>query len=455
MSPPVAGANRESWLERLALHRPELRAWALYDWANSAFWAIVIASAFPVFFRSVAAQGDEHAVQRFTFATTASLLVVALVSPVLGAIADYAGAKKRFLGSFIAIGVVPTAAMFFIREGQWVFAAVLFGVANIGVAGSAVFAEALLPSVARGKELDRVATSGFALGYLSGGLLLGVMFWMTLSPGTFGFPVAAPGEELASAQTSLPARVMFVVTAAWWLVFSFPILLRVPEPRVHREEGEDAGQHPIVGGVRRLKGTFRELRRYKHAFLMLVAFLIYNDGVLTIIRMAAIYGAEVGIGDSDLFAAILLVQFVAIPFSLLFGWLAGRIGTKQAILVSLGIYVVICILGWRMSSATEFYVLAALVGTAQGGVQALSRSLFASLIPVHKAGEFFGLFGVLEKFAGVMGPAVFGLSITVFGSSRMGMLSLIAFFVAGGFLLSRVDVEAGRRMAREAEGSAD
>ncbi len=273
---------------------------------------------------------------------------------------------------------------------------------------------------------------------------------MVLSPDTFGFPVAAEGETLTSAQATLPARVMFVVTAVWWLIFSFPILLSVPEPKRRLEEHESEGQNPVVAGVLRLKRTFRDLRRYKDALLMLVAFLIYNDGIQTIIRMAAIYGSEIGIGESDLFAAILLVQFVAIPFSMLFGWLAGRIGTKQAILVALAIYLVICVLGWRMQTATEFYALAVLVATAQGGAQALSRSLFASMIPLHKSGEFFGLFGVLEKFAGVLGPAVFGLSITLFGSSRMAMLTLIAFFVIGGLLLSRVDVETGRRIACQA-----
>jgi len=439
-------AAPERWLERLALHRPELRGWALYDWANSAFWAVIIASVFPIFYRSVACEGSEHALQRFTIATTVSLLAVALLAPLLGAIADFAALKKKLLGAFVIVGSAATAGMFFIGPGDWVLASWLFGIANIGVAGSLVFADALLPTVARGRELDRVATSGFALGYLSGGLLLALAIVVAKWPGLFGFPT---GDDLSPAEASLPARVLFVATAVWWALFTIPILTRVREPERRLQEGERADANPIVAGAKRLRGTLRELRRYKHAALMLAAFLIYGDGLATIIRMAAIYGDEIGIKQADLIAAVLLVQFVAVPCSLLFGMLAGRIGPKKAILVGLGIYLVICVLGWRMSTAREFYLLAFLVGTAQGGVQALSRSLFASMVPVHKAGEFFGLFGVLEKFAGVAGPAVFGLAITFTGSSRTGMIALVLFFLVGGALLARVDVEAGRKMVAE------
>ena len=441
-APSAPGEPREPWLERLALHRPELRAWALYDWANSAFWAVVIASVFPLYFKSVAAEGSEHAIERYTNVTTASLLVTALLAPVLGAIADHVGAKKRFLGAFIACGVLATGAMFWIGPGDWVLAAALFALANIGAAGSLVFADALLPSVARGRELDRVATSGFALGYLSGGLLIALAAWMTASPETFGFPAD---------DATLPARVMFAITAAWWGLFSLPILLRVREPRADRAgEPRRRRRGDPSAASRACAGTLRELGRYRQAAWLLVAMLVYLDGVATVIRMATIYGDEIGIGHADLIGAVLLLQFVAVPCSALFGMLAGRIGAKGAILVSLAIYLVICVLAWRMTTTTEYYLLAALVGTAQGGCQALSRSLFASMVPPEKAGEFFGLFGVLEKFAGVLGPAAFGGTIALTGSARSGMLALVAFFLVGGLLLWRVDVEEGRRVAREA-----
>lgn len=442
MSEPPAkkGGDREGWLERFALHRPELRAWALYDWANSTFWAVIIASVFPIYWTTVANEGSEQSIPRFTLVTSVSLLVVALIAPLLGAVADFSAAKKKLLGTFVLFGSLSTAAMFAIGPGDWVLASVLFGIANIGVAGSLVFSDSLLPTVARGKELDRVATSGFALGYLSGGLLLVLAIVVTKAPEVVG---------LSSDDATLPARVMFVVTALWWALFSIPILTRVREPARRLQPGESAGQNPLVAGVRRLGSTLHDVRRYKHAFAMLIAFLVYGDGVATIMRMAVIYGADLGIEGSELIGAVLLVQFVAVPFSLLFGGLAGRIGPKRAILIGLAIYVGICLYGWQMSTAREFYVLAFLVGTAQGGVQALSRSLFASMVPVHKAGEFFGVFGVLEKFAGVAGPALFGVVIAVTGSNSSGMIALTLFFLVGGALLSRVDVGAGRRMVAE------
>jgi UMF1 family MFS transporter len=330
--------------------------------------------------------------------------------------------------------------MVWIGPGDWVLAAALYALGNVGAAGSLVFADALLPSVARGRELDRVATSGFALGYLSGGLLIALAVWMTVRPETFGL----------SGDATLPARVMFALTAVWWGLFSLPILLWVKEPPASGVRGERAFQ----AGLARLGATLRELRRYRQAAKLLVAMLIYLDGVLTVIRMATIYGEEIGIGEADLFKAVLLVQFVAVPCSALFGLLAGRIGAKGAILLSLAIYVAICVLAWRMSSTAEYYLMAALVGTAQGGCQALSRSLFASMVPPEKAGEFFGLFGVLEKFAGVLGPAAFGATIELTGSPESGMLALVVFFLLGGFLLWRVDVEEGRRVARGAERQA-
>ena len=429
-------------LERLGLHRPELRAWAMYDWANSAFMVTVVTAVFPIYFASVAAADLPPATASFRFAatTTFALTLVALLAPVLGALADFAGVKKKMLGACLGLGVMATACMFFIQRGDWVLAALLFAFANIGVTSSVVFADSLLPHVARPDELDRVSTAGYALGYLGGGLLLLVNLAWIQRPDLFGLG----GAELAS-------RLSFVSVAVWWLGFSIPLFRKVPEPPRAVESDEGAGRSLVRTSFVRLRGTLRELRGYRQAFVMLLAFLIYNDGIGTIIRMAALFGTEIGLEQGDLITAVVLVQFVGVPFAFVFGQLAARIGAKHAIFLSLAVYTVISVLAYGMTTATEFYALALLVGMVQGGSQALSRSLFASMVPRHKSAEFFGFFGVFEKFAGIVGPGVFAVMILVTGSSRGAILSIMTFFIVGGLLLSRVDVEEGRRAARRAE----
>lgn len=425
--------------------RPDVRAWVLYDCANSAFMTTVVAAVFPIYFAEVAAAGLEPATAtfRFSVATTVALALITLLSPILGAIADFAGLKKRMLAVFHALGLAATVGMFFIERGDWLLALVLFGLGNIGIYGSLVFYDSLLPHVARADEIDRVSTAGYALGYLAGGILLAInLAWIQL-PQTFGFPDAG-----------LAVRVSFLSVAVWWALFAIPLYRRVPEPTRRLEAHEQALADPVTTGFRRLRETFVEIRSYRHAFFMLAAFLIYNDGINTIIRMATIFGSEIGIASQHLIGALLLVQFLGLPFSLLFGRMAARIGTKQAIYLSLVVYTMTSVLGYFMTSAAHFYALAILVGTVQGGSQALSRSLFATMIPPHKSSELFGFFSVAEKFSGIMGPAVFAVSIGVFGSSRHAVVAVIAFFVVGGFLLRFVDVEAGQRAARELEHAA-
>ncbi len=431
-----------SILERLGLHRPELRAWAMYDWANSAFMVTIVTAVFPIYFSSVAAADLDPATASFRFAvtTTVALAFVAVLAPVLGAVADYAGIKKKMLAACVGLGVVATACMFFIQRGDWVLAALLFAFANIGVTSSLVFADSLLPHIARPDEMDRVSTAGYALGYLGGGLLLLVNLAWIQRPELFGLS----GAELAS-------RLSFLSVAVWWAGFSIPLFRKVPEPVRTLEADERAGESAIRASLVRLRETLRELRGYRQASVMLLAFLIYNDGIGTIIRMATTFGTEIGLEQGDLIAAVVLVQFVGVPFAFVFGQLAARIGAKRAIFLSLAVYTVISGLAYGMTTATGFYVLALLVGMVQGGSQALSRSLFASMVPRHKSAEFFGFFGVFEKFAGIVGPGVFAVMILLTGSSRGAILSIITFFVVGGLLLSRVDVEEGRRAARRAE----
>ncbi|HEU4700106.1 MAG TPA: MFS transporter [Gemmatimonadales bacterium] len=437
-------------LARLGLGRPELRAWAMYDWANSAMMTIVVTAVFPIYFASVAAAGlpPTVATQRFSVATTLGLAVIAVLAPILGALADYGAAKLRLLGAFLLLGAGATAAMFWIERGDWALALFLFILANVGANGSFVFYDALLPHVARPDEMDRVSTAGYALGYVGGGLLLLVSLAMIQRPGLFGLP---HGAGLTPAQATLPARLSFLLTGLWWIGFSIPLFRRVREPAPTPRRPEDAGRSAVAASLAQLGRTLRELARYRQALLLLVAFLIYNDGIGTIIRMATIYGTELGLGQGAMIAAIVLVQFVGIPFAFLFGMLAGRIGAKRAIFLGLLVYVAIGVLGYYMQTSRDFLVLATLVGVVQGGTQALSRSLFASMIPRQKSGEFFGFFSVFEKFAGIFGPLVFSLVIAWTGSSRLSILSVIGFFVVGGLLLAGVDVAAGQRAARAGE----
>jgi UMF1 family MFS transporter len=417
----------------------------MYDWANSAFMTVVVTAVFPNYFASVVAADLPPAVAttRFSIATTLALALIAVLAPILGVVADRTASKRRLLAAFMGLGAGATALLWSVDRGDWVLGLVLFGLANIGANGSFVFYDSLLPHLAKGEEADRVSTAGFALGYIGGGLALAVTLAMILKPAFFGLP---SGEGIAATAATLPVRLGFLLTAAWWVVFSIPLFRRVSEPAATGAPGTSFGT-ALGAAVRHLGETVRELRRYRQAGLLLVAFLIYNDGIGTIIRMAGIFATEMGIGRGALIGAIVVVQFVGIPCAFLFGWLAGKIGAQRAVLLGLAVYALCCLLAYRMTTARDFLVLAFLVGLVQGGTQALSRSLFARMIPPAKAGEFFGVFGVFDKFAGILGPAVFGAIVAATGSSRNALAALIVFFVIGGWLLTRVDVAAGEREA--------
>ena len=438
------------FLERLGLNRPELRGWAMYDWANSAMVTLIVTAVFPIFYKRVTAAGLDKSVAdyRFSIATTIALAVSAILSPLLGTIADYAAAKKRYLGLFLALGVVTTALMFFLQQGMWLAALVLFALSNIGANGSFVFYDALLPHVARPDEMDRVSTAGYALGYIGGGLLLVFALLMIKAPGMFGLPA---GDGLTPAQATLPTRISFLITAVWWALFSIPLFRRVSEPPAAPRPAAVAGVGTARLAFRQLAETLRHLRSYRQAFVLLIAFLIYNDGIGTIIRMATIYGDTRHLSETVMIGSIAAVQFIGIPFSFAFGRMAGKIGSKRAIFLGLAVYCGISILAYFMTTALHFILLACLVGTVQGGTQALSRSLFARLIPAHKSGEFFGFFSVFEKFAGILGPLFFALMIQATGSSQGAILSVIVFFLVGGALLAKVNVAEGEAQAREAE----
>ena len=418
-----------------------VRAWCLYDWANSAFATTVMAALYPPFFRSLATAAgvsESRATAYWGYTAALALLLVSLGAPVLGAIADFTGTRKRFLALFAGIGIAATAAATLNGDDTWLLAAALFVTANIGYAGANAFYESLLPSVAGPDELDRISARGYAFGYLGGGILLVINSMWVLKPELFGMP-----------GTGFAVRASFFSVAVWWGVFSVPILRRVPEPPADHAPGLTG--NPIAAGFGRLVDTFRDIRRYRQLLLFLFAFWIYNDGVSTIIKMATAYGDEIGIDLGHMIIALVITQFVGFPCAILFGEMGVRIGTKRSILIGLAVYALICVLGFFMTTPLHFYLLAVMVGTVQGGTQALSRSLFASMVPRHKTAEFFGFFGASGKFAGIFGPLLFAIVSQLTGQSRLSIFALIAFFVVGALVLLRLDEEAGAAAAREAE----
>ncbi|MGE0362757.1 MAG: MFS transporter [Vicinamibacterales bacterium] len=428
-------------LARVGLTTPEQRAWAWYDCGNSAYFTTVITAIFPAFFASYAAAGmtQGEATTRFGVITTVGMAIVAIAAPVLGAYGDYTARRKRLLVACAAIGIASTFALTTIAEGGWRWAALLFVVGNVGVSGSLVFYDSMLPSVAAPEDTDRVSSAGYALGYLGGGLLLVLNLAWVLQPQWFGLSGTVAAIKLS-----------FVSVGVWWLLFLMPLLRHVPEPPRLVAPGEQGGASAVRGAFARLAHTFAEIRQYRQAFLALLAMLVYQDGIQTIIRFAGIYGAEVGVGQSAQIAAFAMVQLLGVPFAFAFGALGGRIGTQRAIFLALGVYTVAAVLGFFMQNATHFFLLAGLVATVQGGAQALSRSLFARMIPPAKTSEYFGFYAVVERFATILGPLVFTLSGALTGSSRSAVAGMILFFVVGGWLLSRVDVAEGERAARAA-----
>jgi len=418
-----------------------INSWSMYDWANSAFATTIMAAVLPIYYSAIAepALTPNQATAYWGYTNSIALLLVALLSPILGAVADFRGAKKRYLTYFALIGISATALMYFLTSGDWLFASVLFIIGNIGFAGANVFYDSLLPHIAQKGDIDQVSTRGYAMGYLGGGLLLAVNLAMImLSP-----------DHL----TALMTRISLASVAIWWLLFAIPLWKNVPEPPRQIYEGE-LDSNPFSAGFKRLAVTFKEIKKYKELFKFLVAFWLFNDGIGTIIKMATIYGKEIGIGQTDLIGALLMVQFVGIPFSFAFGWLAKRIGTKRSIYISLSVYFLISIGGYFMESAIHFWILGFAVALVQGGSQALSRSLYGRMVPKAQSAEFFSFFSVSGKLAGMFGPLVFGLVSQIMGNSRLGIVSLVIFFIAGGLLLTRVDEEEGIRVAEEADALA-
>jgi UMF1 family MFS transporter len=403
--------------------------WAMYDWANSAFATTVMAGFFPVFFKEFWNAGVPVTESTFRLGMANSLasLLFVLMAPLLGAVADYLGRRKGMLLLFAAFGVALTAALYLVAEGNWLAAACLYIGALIGFSGANIFSDSLLPFVSDREDLDRTSAYGFSLGYLGGGLLLALNVLMTLYPQWFGI------EDSTAA-----VRLSFLLVALWWLVFSVPLIVLVPEPADHPH---GVSLEVLGAGFNRIWKTLHELRRLRNVWLFLIAYWLYIDAVDTIVRMAVDYGLSLGFGHKDLILALLITQFVGFPSALVFGRIGRRFGPRAGIFLALAIYLVVTLRGAMMDSVPEFYVLAFAIGLAQGGIQSLSRSLYARMIPADRSAEFFGFYNMLGKFAAILGPVMMGWVGSLAGSPRAGILSLLVLFAAGALVLSRVRIE--------------
>lgn len=415
-------------------------AWCLYDWANSAFATSVVSAILPVYFASVASKtmAKHEATALWGYASAAALALTAVLSPIAGALADQTRRRKPILLVCVLAGVAGTLTLAAAPNDAWWGLLAAFGVAFIAFATGNVLYDSLLPAVAEEHEMDAISSRGFAWGYLGGGLLLALHLALILMPKRFGL-----------ADAGAATRVAFASTAVWWLAFSLPIFRDVPEPQA-------AAERVPVGALLRntiaqLVRTTAHLRERRDLFTFLIAFWLYSDGIGTIIKMATIYGAEVGIGQKDLIGALLMVQILAAPAAILFGRMAKPLGPKRAVMVGIAGYTGISVFAYFLSSPVHFWILAGMVALFQGGTQALSRSMFASLVPREQTGELFGFYSVSEKLAGVVGPILFGVVTQLSGGGRLATLTLLPLFVGGAWMLSRVDLARGRR---EASGEA-
>ena len=419
--------------------RRSIVSWALYDWANSAFATTVMAAFFSIFFSSYWSLDQDSSVTTFWLGIANSLesLVVAILAPVLGAVADSGGYRKRFLVFFSFLGALLTGTLAMVHAGAWLAAMFVYVIACVGFAGANIFYDALLPAVASEKKVDFVSALGYSLGYIGGGLLFLINVLMYLFPAVFGLP---DDGGVAAVKAS------FVMVAVWWIVFTIPLMHFVKEDAPVRRLS--AGQ-AVRKGFGDVVYTLRSLRRLRMTGLFLVAFWCYIDGVDTIIRMAVDYGTSLGFPSESLIVALLITQFVAFPAALAYNIFGRKIGQKKAILVAISAYAVISCIGFFMTNVIQFYVLACMIGLFQGGIQALSRSYFTRFVPSGMEAQFFGFYNMLGKFAAIIGPMLVGVVTLLTGSHRAGILSLVILFLAGGILLHRVDEDEAVR-AREA-----
>ncbi|MGP4106561.1 MFS transporter [Virgibacillus sp. L01] len=406
-------------------------SWMLYDFGNSAFATTIMAAVLPVFYYDVAAVGVDQSLadSYWGYSQSIAALIVAVMAPFLGAISDFSAAKKKFLRFFAFMGIIASILLAFVGEGDYIFASLLLIIGTIGFSSANIFYDAFLPEIADEDDIDKISSYGFAFGYIGGGVLLAINILMILKYSWFGMPNA-----------TVASQVSFVTVGIWWFIFSLPLLKNIKEEKKVTPKRD---RSYVTIGFSRVTNTFKEIKQYKHLLIFLLAFWMYNDGISTIIKMATIYGRDIGIDSNSLIAALLITQFVGIPCTFFFGWLAKKITAKKALYITLYAYLGIVILGYFMSSALHFYLLAVCVGLVQGGAQSLSRSIYGRMVPANKHAEFFGFYGISAKFAAIFGPFLFAIVGQLTGSSRLGIISLVIFFIVGIVLLRFVNIDQG------------
>ena len=401
--------------------------WAFYDWANSAFATTVMAGFFPIFFKSYWANDLTDAESTFVIGSANSIvgLIIALSAPIMGAFADAGNSKKKQLLTFAVLGIMATGYLFFIPESSWKFAITFYAIGVIGFSGGNIFYDSLLVSVAKDSERNRVSSLGFSLGYLGGGLLFLLNVMMFSFPGSFGL-----NSQVEAVLWS------FLSVAIWWSIFTVPLVTGVKEP--HRSQQHKTFLDISKEAFKSLYQTSKSISQYKSVVVFLLAYFLYMDGVDTIIRMATSYGSDIGISAQSMISALLLTQFIGFPATLIFGRYADRFGHKQTLSFAIIIYIGVVLFSAQMDSATEFFVMASIIGLVQGGVQAISRSYFSSLIPENKAAEFFGFYNFIGKSSVFIGPFMVSGIALLTSSPNLGILSLLLLFIPGLIILRRI-----------------
>lgn len=401
----------------------EEKSWILYDWANSAYSLVIVTALLPIYFKVVAGNSgisEANSTAFWGYASSIGTLIVSLSAPILGTIADYKGLKKKLFNIFAICGMIMTLALAFVPNHSWVALLIVYIISHVGFSGANVFYDGFLVDVTTDERNDKVSSYGYGFGYIGSALLFVVVMLLQI------FGAEPLGAEFVT-------KLSFVLTALWWLLFSIPFF-----KKVHQVHGIEQDRTPVRTSLKRIGETLKDIRKYRHIMFFLIAYFFYIDGVDTIFTMATAFGIDMGITSTTLIIILLVVNVVAFPFTILYSYFAKKFGTKPMILFAIGVYIVICILAMFMSKPIHFWLLGVLVGTSQGGIQALSRSYFARIIPKDRSNEFFGFYNIFGKFSAVLGPLIFGVMTQITGKSQYGIASLIVLFIVGGLMFYRV-----------------